>query len=130
MLSHTDGEGGASLLVDGFRAAKLLLKESPRRFFALKDHKQPFHASGNENVSIQPDNAVAVMQCREDTNELFQIRWNNYDRAAKVDWDFRTQEAWYDAARHWNNIIQSPELEIWTQLQPGTAMSKCLFHPN
>lgn len=52
------------------------------------------------------------------------VRWNNYDRAPKSDWNLKQQKAWYDAARHWNEIIKRPEMEIWTQLEPGTALSK------
>jgi len=122
MLSHIEGEGGASLLVDGFRATEVLLRESRKHALALKHLKQPSHASGNEDVSIQPHDAAAVFQCHNETNELFQIRWNNYDRTAKVDWDIIDQEGWYEAASHWNKIIRSPEMEIWIQLQPGTAL--------
>lgn len=129
MLSHIEGEGGSSLLVDGFRAAEVLLRESRKHALALKRLKQPSHASGNEDVSIQPHNAAAVFQCHNETNELFQIRWNNYDRAAKVDWDIIDQEGWYEAASHWNKIIRSPEMEIWIQLQPGTALSKQTLPP-
>lgn len=58
---------------------------------------------------------------------MYQIRWNNYDRSVKWDWTVEEQEAWYDAAGHFNEIIHRPNLEIWTQLEPGTALSKFIF---
>ena len=35
LLSHQGGSGGESLLVDGFRAAKILESESPKAFHIL-----------------------------------------------------------------------------------------------
>lgn len=61
-------------------------------------------------------------------NRLYQVRWNNYDRAPKMDWSLKQQTEWYRAAGHWNSIITRKDMEIWTQLEPGTALSK-LFRP-
>ena len=35
LLSHSEGSGGSSLLVDGFRAASILRTESPKAFDVL-----------------------------------------------------------------------------------------------
>ncbi|OJJ89649.1 putative trimethyllysine dioxygenase TmlH [Aspergillus glaucus CBS 516.65] len=123
LLSHTGGQGGESLLVDGFRAAQLLKLENPQHAKALYKYRQPFHSSGNEDTCIQPAIQYPVFVTHPTfKRQLYQIRWNNYDRAAKVDWSSKEQEEWYTAARHFNEIIQRKDLEIWTQLQPGTAL--------
>jgi trimethyllysine dioxygenase len=92
------------------------------------DFPQPFHSSGNEQVCIQPSKPVRVFERDERTGLLYQIRWNNYDRAAKVDWTFESQHSWYETARHWNEIITRPEMEIWMQLKPGTALGMLSHH--
>lgn len=125
LLSHTDGHGGESLLVDGFRAAEILNKENPEHSKALRMYRQPFHSSGNEDTCIQPIHDYGVFSYHPEFRRLYQIRWNNYDRAAKRNWSARQQEQWYDAARHFDEIIKRPEMEIWTQLEPGTALSMC-----
>ncbi|KAL4780931.1 hypothetical protein BJX76DRAFT_27933 [Aspergillus varians] len=123
LLSHTDGEGGASLLVDGFQAAKTLIEENQEHARTLRYINHPFHASGNEDICIQPAEQFPVFKTHPQfKNQLYQIRWNNYDRAVKWDWRVDEQEAWYKAARHFNEIIQRPNMEIWTQLEPGTAL--------
>ncbi|KAL1986228.1 hypothetical protein VTN96DRAFT_6743 [Rasamsonia emersonii] len=122
LLSHTEGEGGATLLVDGFKAARMIQEENSNHCKTLVKCPQPFHSSGNEDVCIQPSRPTPVLERNQRTGMLYQVRWNNYDRAAKVDWGFRYQRAWYAAARHWNEIIHRPEMEIWLQLQPGTAL--------
>lgn len=125
LLSHTDGHGGESLLVDGFRAAETLNKENHEHSKALRMYRQPFHSSGNEDTCIQPIHDYGVFSYHPEFRRLHQIRWNNYDRAAKRNWSARQQEQWYDAARHFDEIIKRPEMEIWTQLEPGTALSMC-----
>ncbi|GLA05772.1 hypothetical protein AnigIFM60653_006283 [Aspergillus niger] len=122
LLSHTDGDGGASLLVDGFRAASILREESPQDFEVLMSTNHPYHSSGNEDVCVQPAEQAPVLKVHPELQRLYQIRWNNYDRAAKKNWNWEDQVKWYTAARHWDEIIRRKDMEIWTQLEPGTAL--------
>ncbi|PYI04855.1 trimethyllysine dioxygenase TmlH [Aspergillus sclerotiicarbonarius CBS 121057] len=122
LLSHTDGDGGASLLVDGFRAVSVLRDEHPQDVEVLMATRQPYHSSGNVETCIQPAEQAPVLGHHRDLNRLYQVRWNNYDRAVKNNWSFQEQSEWYTAARHWNEIIRRKDMEIWTQLEPGTAL--------
>ncbi|KAJ5084436.1 hypothetical protein NUU61_009015 [Penicillium alfredii] len=122
LLSHTDGEGGENLLVDGFAAADVLLNENPKHHAALMAHKHPWHASGNEDVCIQPVLQAPVIQSHPTYRRVYQIRWNNYDRAPKIDWHIAEQKLWYAAASQFNKIINQPLMQIWTPLKPGTAL--------
>lgn len=124
LLSHTEGEGGKSLLVDGFAAAKALAKENPGFYNTLSLSRHPWHASGNEDVCIQPSVTAPVLNIHPDTKAVYQVRWNNYDRAPKTKWHTSEQKDWYKAARAYNNRLTKSSNEIWTQLQPGTALSK------
>lgn len=123
MLSHTDGDGGASLLVDGFEAARVFAQEEPELYNVFKTHLISAHASGNEDVCIQPARPFPVLNHHPVTNELYQIRWNNDDRAAKVDYPPQHTDQWYIAARKWAEIIQREEMERWIQLEPGAPLS-------
>lgn len=123
LLSHTGGEGGESLLADGFRAAKVLLAEDEANVKTLIDVPQPWHSSGNDDVCIQPYQLFPVFERDELSGILQRIRWNNYDRAVKVDWEPHVAEKWYGAARHWNSILGREDIEIKMQLEPGTALS-------
>ncbi|KAL1989551.1 hypothetical protein VTN49DRAFT_6748 [Thermomyces lanuginosus] len=121
LLSHTEGSGGATILVDGFKAAEILQNEDPFHAETLARLHQPWHASGNEDVCIQPGLTFPVLNRDPVSGVLYQVRWNNYDRAAGVD-SLARQMNWYAAARHWNEIIHRPDMEIWMQMQPGTAL--------
>ena len=129
LLSHTSGSGGASLLVDGFRAAKTLKKEAPDAYEVLSTVRVPTHASGNDGISIQPEYPSPVLNHHPVTGELVQVRWNNDDRAmidvlgGSVEGVERV-EAWYEAARKWVKILRMEENEYWEQLRPGIPLSE------
>ncbi|KAJ9483536.1 hypothetical protein VN97_g9859 [Penicillium thymicola] len=120
LLSHTEGSGGENLLIDGFAAAAQLRLEKPECYAQLVNHRHPWHASGNEDTCIQPSAMVPVFSMHPDLNKMYQIRWNNYDRAPKTNWSASEQTIWYHAARHYNEILQSREM--WTKLKPGSAL--------
>ncbi|KAM3558376.1 hypothetical protein ARSEF4850_004645 [Beauveria asiatica] len=126
LLSHApppnqrpeDALGGQSLLVDGFHAAKVLEQESPEDYETLRRVRVPWHASGNQGVAITPDRAYPVI---EGASALHRIRWNNDDRGViPLDVDVN---AWYRAARKWNEILTRKESEYWFQLTPGRMLS-------
>lgn len=122
LLSHTEGSGGENLLIDGFAAAQQLRRESHEDYAQLVHHRQPWHASGNEDICIQPSAMAPVFSIHPDMDKMYQIRWNNYDRAPKTNWSASEQASWYRAARHYNEILQTREM--WTKLKPGSALSK------
>ncbi|PGH06550.1 trimethyllysine dioxygenase [Helicocarpus griseus UAMH5409] len=122
MLSHTNGSGGESLLVDAFEAAKTLYKEDPEAYRVLKEHGVSGHASGNEHVCIQPARPFPVLNHHPDTGELYQVRWNNEDRKPIVNASPEEISRWYAAARKFNEILTRKDMERWFQLEPGTPM--------
>ncbi|EDN02204.1 conserved hypothetical protein [Histoplasma mississippiense (nom. inval.)] len=65
MLSHTNGSGGESLLVDGFEAAKTLYNEDPEAYEVLKEFGVDGHASGNEHYSTTGECSMVGLHFRE-----------------------------------------------------------------
>ncbi|SLM38109.1 trimethyllysine dioxygenase [Lasallia pustulata] len=127
LLSHTAGAGGASLLVDGFKAAATLRLEAPAAYDVLSTVRVPAHASGNEGVSIRPVRAFPVLNHDPETERLVQVRWNNDDRGTLCG-DQRRVEEWYLAARKWADVLRRGGSEYWEQLRPGRALSKRIYH--
>ncbi|PWY76290.1 trimethyllysine dioxygenase TmlH [Aspergillus heteromorphus CBS 117.55] len=121
-LLHHDGEGGKNLLVDGFHAATVLREENPEHSRILMETNIPAHASGNEGMCIQPAEPEPVLKAHPVLKRLYQIRWNNYDRAPNNNWNVKEQVEWYAAARHWNEILERENMKIWNTLRPGTAL--------
>jgi trimethyllysine dioxygenase len=139
LLSHTDGSGGASTLVDGFAAATHLYKANPDFYNVLSTSKIISHASGNKKVGsidnstlcdgfpvfqhTKPSSAHGKLSSKLSPGNLTQVRWNNDDRASMTRWeDRKTMELWYAAARKWTEILQMPEFVIRVQLEPGRPL--------
>lgn len=127
LLSHTDGEGGKSLLVDGFKAAKVLKETSRQAYQALSNIPVPWHASGNEGITITPGKKFPVLSFADRVNQnsdprVLQVRWNNDDRGVvelKEQDGMGTDRLWYKAARLWSEILNRKDMQYWAQLEPG-----------
>lgn len=108
-----------------------MLLDDPQNVEAFTDYAQPWHSSGNEHVSIQPYRYFPVFERDPINARLMRIRWNNYDRAAKIDWTSKMAMHWYQAARYWNALIHRENHQKWLQLEPGTALREScqlVFH--
>lgn len=97
MLSHEDGSGGESLLVDGFAAAGRLYRNDMSAYETLSTTGVSYHASGNDGVSIQPYATFPVLQHHPRGGQLMQVRWNNADRAGLAR-THKNLDEWYRAA--------------------------------
>jgi trimethyllysine dioxygenase len=130
LLSHTDGEGGASLLVDGFNAAYRLRQESPEAWNILASVPILWHASGNEGITITPSHGFPVLNINKSTGSphgiqnLLQIRWNNDDRGlVPIRPNVKTGVSeWYEAARKFDEIIKRDDMQYWAQMRPGRPL--------
>ena len=136
LLSHTPppsspkdapAEGGESLLVDGFHAARILYEEDRAAYEILHSVKLPWHASGNQGITIAPDKRYPVLEVDDSTSDLHtlhRVRWNNDDRGV-VPFDAGISPTqWYEAARKWSSILKRKDVEYWVQLTPGRPLSK------
>ena len=123
LLSHTDGEGGETQLVDGFRVAKELSARERQVLRAVQLHA---HSSGNENVSIVGEK-FSVLDY-DDSEMIKCVRWNNDDRCRFAPEAMRSGadliEEWYSAAQRWNELVNTQHPEWWIEfkLQPGMLL--------
>ncbi|KAH7884549.1 Trimethyllysine dioxygenase [Phlebopus sp. FC_14] len=125
LLSHTEGSGGATLLVDGFYVASILKELHPELHAILSHVPIPAHAAGEPTALYRPSPPSGYPTLRHDglTGELAQVRWNNDDRSVMSHIDPSMVEDWYNAIRTWHKLLTSPDSEYWVQLTPGTVLS-------
>jgi trimethyllysine dioxygenase len=121
LLSHTEGVGGASLLVDGFKVADELSQMDRKAYEVLSTVNIHAHASGNEGISIQPYRGFPVLEHDPATGDLLRVRWNSSDRAS-IELPIDEVETWYDAARKFDALLKKKENEYWEQLVPGRVL--------
>lgn len=126
-MLHHDGEGGENMLVDGFKAAEALKKQSPEAYDMLSKTFIPAHSAGEDDVCITPTMPLPVFTHHNQTGELVQVRWNNCDRSIMDQWsDPNDVVKFYKAIRLWNALLTSKEYEIELKLKPG----ECLIFDN
>jgi len=124
-------EGGHNLLVDGFACAAQLKRAQPKTYEFLSRVRVPAHASGTgsdtlpSGVFMRPHLHATPLTHDAITGELAAVRWNADDRdvvGSQVGWDASTVEQWYDAVRAWEAILRDEKNELWTIMEPGTAI--------
>ncbi|EIM91028.1 Trimethyllysine dioxygenase [Stereum hirsutum FP-91666 SS1] len=121
LLSHTEGTGGATLLVDGFHVATTLRERHPELYRLLATVPVPAHAAGEEDSFYFDERPVLGVDGY--TKELRSVRWNNDDRSVVKGVPRGKMLQWYDAIRTWNEGLTSSESEYWVQLTPGTVIA-------
>jgi len=124
LLSHENGTGGATLLVDGFYVASILKELHPDVYDLLSSVPVPAHAAGepSELFRLSPASGYPVLSHDPIAGDLTQVRWNNDDRSAMNALDPYIVEEWYNAIRTWHKFLTSSDSEYWVQLTPGTAV--------
>lgn len=122
LLSHTEGTGGETLLVDGFYVASLLKELHPTAYELLSRIGIPSHAAGDAGSVYTPSPQGSYPVLGHNRGELVQVRWNNDDRSVMNHLAPSELEEWYEAIRLWNKFLTGPDSEYWAQLSPGTAV--------
>ncbi|CAG8512163.1 16863_t:CDS:2, partial [Racocetra fulgida] len=119
-----DGEGGSSLLVDGFHVARQLKMKSPIAYKTLSTIAIPTHSAGDQNTLIQPTpSAYPILNHDPLLNDsLYQIRYNNDDRSTMNNLEPDQVLEFYDALRKWNSLLKDESNEYWFQLKPGRVV--------
>ncbi|EGN99064.1 hypothetical protein SERLA73DRAFT_122900 [Serpula lacrymans var. lacrymans S7.3] len=125
LLSHTEGSGGATLLVDGFYVASIMKELHPELHSLLSSVPIPAHAAGEPTALYRPNPSSGYPVLGHDalTKELMQVRWNNDDRSVMSHLDPSSVEDWYKAIRTWHKLLTSHDSEYWIQLTPGTVLA-------
>ncbi|TWW74971.1 trimethyllysine dioxygenase, mitochondrial [Takifugu flavidus] len=121
-LKH-EGTGGRTLLVDGFYAAEKLRERSPENFELLTrvpirhEYIEVSETHKNHISSVGP-----VLSVYPWNREVYQIRYNNYDRAAINTIPHELVQRWYAAHRQLTTELRRPENELWVKLTPGMVI--------
>lgn len=112
-----EGEGGDSLLIDGFRVAADLKVEDPEAYAVLSRVPVPGHYL-EEGVHLRAERPVLR---HDPAGRLVQVSFNNHDRAP-----FMLPEpemaAFYRALKRFWRKLDDPAYQLRTHLDPGRAL--------
>lgn len=117
IISH-DGNGGETLLVDGFRCANNLRAKAPEAFDLLCKVPVPAEYIEKECHYFCTDSVLKL----DFSKELLQIRYNIRDRALLNTISQNNVAAFYEAYRMLGEEINKEENQFWIKLKPGTLL--------
>ena len=109
-------EGGGSIIVDGFEAARRLQDEQPEGFALLAGHCARFDYSGTTGVRLRSKRPLLELG---PDGELIAVRFNNRSAAPFTDIPYEAMPAYYAAYRRLAELIEDPALGFRFRLEPG-----------
>jgi len=115
-----DGDGGETLLVDGFRAAEELRQAEPQAFDTLCRLHVDFQNQDGDDYYIKY--AAPILTVHPVSGRMEMIRYNINDRAPAASIPQHELAAFYDALAALCRRVKDPEGEFWIKLRPGTVL--------
>ncbi|RKP08875.1 hypothetical protein THASP1DRAFT_29338 [Thamnocephalis sphaerospora] len=123
-------QGGESTFLDGFHAARQLLKRHPDAYQTLSYTRTDAAARGDDGVYLRPAHPYPILNHLPQNTpgdksarvgRLFQVRYNNDDRAPLQMTTDETR-AYYLALRYWQERVRDPANVLRLSLQPGRVV--------
>ncbi|XP_076454276.1 trimethyllysine dioxygenase, mitochondrial-like [Babylonia areolata] len=118
-LEH-DGEGGHTLLVDGFHAAEELRRIDPASFRCLATVPVPHEYIEGSHYHLY--SVATVLSTDVVSGQLTQIRFNPYDRAPLRTVSADQVAEFYSSYQALTQIIRRQQGELWIKLKAGMVL--------
>jgi [2-(trimethylamino)ethyl]phosphonate dioxygenase len=116
MCLENSVEGGESIVVDGFHAARRLKEHDPDSFDLLTRYCARFEYSGSAGVRLASRRPVIELG---PDGELIAIRFNNRSAAPLTDVPYEHMASYYRALRRYARIVENPDMAVRFRLEPG-----------
>ena len=111
-------KGGATKVVDGFKAAIILKNKNRKHFNLLSKYCSCFEFKGKKNVHLK--SRFPMIELSAD-NEIRAIHFNNRSIAPITDVPYKDMLNYYEAYRKFSKIIDDPKMAISFKLRPGES---------
>lgn len=108
--------GGDSSVVDGFKVAERLKAEEGAHFDILSRYPAQFEYVGEDGVCLRSKRPMIELS---PDGEMIAIRFNNRSCAPLIDIPFDHMPLYYQAYRHFSDIVNDPQMAVTFKLSPG-----------
>jgi len=121
-IEQHKGEGGETMLADGFKAAAILKERDPEKHRLLSTQGAYFKDIGDDYVKF---NSIAHHPplVHDSRGHLVKVNWNHFTRDSYFDVDIDQVEDFYSAMRSFDDILNAPENHIRLKMQPGDMVT-------
>jgi len=113
---ENSAEGGESMVVDGFYAAKQLQQENLEWFNVFTKYCARFEYAGSADVHLKARKPMIELS---PDGEIIAIRFNNRSCAPTTDVPFDQMETFYAAYRRFGELIDQESAAVTFKLSPG-----------
>jgi len=119
VIEHTDGDGGESLVVDGFNVIKQLRAADPKAFKLLSTTPIPYEKMMDSRHIY---NEQPIIRLDPESGEVIQMRYKDPYRGPLSNVTVDLVPDFYDAYTKLTALIRSPENEFRYKLPQGTVI--------
>ncbi len=119
-IKQHEGEGGETLLVDGFQAAETLRASNPAAHHILSNTMLNFRDVGTDYRKFNKLNQMPIF-VHDVKGRLKTINWSHFARDSHMDLNLEEVEPFYEAMRAYEDIINSEDHFIRHKMAPGDA---------
>ncbi|KAK5640795.1 hypothetical protein RI129_009342 [Pyrocoelia pectoralis] len=118
-LLYRNGEGGQTILVDGFNVAEKVRSKNPDAFNLLCNSPIESHFIDKSQHYFCTE---SVIKLHSVTKQLYQIRFNIYDRSPLVSLPEEVIPKYYEAYQLFAREAFDPRNRLEIQLEPGDVL--------
>jgi len=116
------GEGGETMLTDGFHAAALLKRDQPEMYKLLSETITSFRDVGTDYTQFDKITQLPFL-IHNARGELNRINWSHFARDTHLDVDLEKVEDLFKAMRTFDDLMNSEENHIRLKMLPGDMVT-------
>lgn len=121
-IEQHQGEGGETMLTDGFQAAKLLKRDNPDMYSLLSSNVISFRDVGRDFTQFDKITQLPFF-IHNQQGELVRLNWSHFARDSHLDVELDTVEQLYRAMRTFDDLMNDPRNHIRLKMQPGDMVT-------
>merc|ERR1712181_148516 len=121
-IEQHDGEGGETMLVDGFHAAEILRKNHPEMYQLLSNTMASFRDIGTDFIKFDSISQQPFF-VHNGRGELIRLNWSHFARDSHLDAPIEQVEELYRAMRKFDDLMNSEENHIRLKMKPGDMVT-------
>jgi len=121
-IEQHQGEGGETMLSDGFNAATLLRRNHPEMYKLLSETITSFRDVGKDYTTFDKITQLPFL-IHNARGELSRINWSHFARDNHLDVDLEIVEDLYKAMRTFDDLLNNEENHIRLKMVPGDMVT-------
>merc|ERR1712013_699237 len=121
-IEQHQGDGGETMLTDGFHAAALLKAEHPEMYKLLSETVTHFRDVGTDYTQFDKISHQSFL-IHNTSGELQRINWSHFARDTHLDVDLDKVDDLYLAMRTFDDLMNNEENHIRLKMAPGDMVT-------